>query len=109
MLWVEVWGNYIPVIYGVAAALLAMQDSDAEAKAAWDDRMAAVRHGCQAVVDQLAADGDLAGHLDQDSATDLLWTLLSVRNWELLTKDCGWSQEDYIRQVTEAARRTLIA
>ncbi|MGB0506892.1 MAG: TetR/AcrR family transcriptional regulator, partial [Pikeienuella sp.] len=51
--WVEVWGNYIPTIYGIAKALMAMQDSDAEAKAAWADRMQAVRHGCAAAVSAL--------------------------------------------------------
>jgi len=25
-----------------------------------------------------------------------LWMLVSVRNWEMLTHDCGWSQSDYI-------------
>ena len=107
-LWVDVWGNYIPVIYGVAKALLAMKDSDAEARAAWDDRMQAVRHGCKAVVDQLADDGDLMAHLDRQAATDILWMLLSVRNWELLTKECGWSQDDYIRRMTETAERALV-
>ena len=106
-LWVDVWGNYIPAIYGVAKALLAMKDSDTEAKAAWDDRMAAVRHGCAAAVEQLEKDGHLAPHLDRESATDFLWMLLSVRNWELLTKECGWTQETYIWNVTQSAHRAL--
>lgn len=106
-LWVAVWGNYIPTIWGVAKALLAMRDSDAEADAAWDDRMAAMREGCAAAVAQLAVDGALLPGLDQTRATDLLWTLLSVRNWELLTQDCRWSQEDYIDRMTDAALRAL--
>ena len=47
---VEAWGNYIPEIYGVASALIAMQATDEEAGAAWSDRMGAVRHGCEAAV-----------------------------------------------------------
>lgn len=105
---VEAWGNYIPEIYGVAKALMAMQESDAEARAAWADRMQAVRHGCRAAVDALQNDGSLAGDLTPETATDLLWTLLSVRNWEQLRHDCGWSQAQYIATMQRAARQLLI-
>ena len=57
---IAAWGNYIPEIRGMARALMAMADSDAEARAACDDRMAAVRQGCAATVAELARDGQLA-------------------------------------------------
>lgn len=105
--WVDIWGNYIPVIFGVAKALMAMQDSDPEAKAAWDDRMQAVRHGCAAAIDSLQADGHLRAELARDDAVDVLWTLLSVRNWEQLRFDCGWSQDKYIKAMKDLTLRTL--
>ena len=105
--WVRVWGNYIPAIYGVAKALLAMKDSDAEASAAWDDRMDAVRDGCAAAVRQLADDGDLKPGLSEKAATDLLWSLLSVRMWEHLTKDCGWDQDTYLAHIQDLAAHAL--
>lgn len=108
-LWVEVWGGYIPTIHGVAKALMAMEDSDADAKAAWEGRMQAVRKGCAAAVAQLSEDGDLAPRFDQTQATDLLWTLLSVRNWEMLTRDCGWSQDAYIAEMARTAELALTA
>lgn len=106
--WVDAWGNYIPRIYGVGKALMAMMDSDEEAKTAWDDRMAAVRHGCAAAVKQLAKDGDLSPALNQRTATDLLWSLQSVRLWEQLTQDCGWSQKVYITHIQDLAAKALI-
>ena len=106
--WVEAWGNHIPVIYGVAKALLAMKDSDEEAAAAWADRMGAVRHGCAAAVAALAADGKLTEALSQTEATDLLWTLQSVRNWEQLRHECGWSQERYIQTLQVLAMQALV-
>ena len=106
---IDAWGNYIPEIHGVARALLAMKDTDAEADAAWRDRMQAVRHGCAAAVKALKADGDLREGLSVEKATDLLWTLLSVRNWEHLRSDCGWSQRQYIEVMTSSARRLLTA
>lgn len=106
--WIEVWGNYIPSIHGVARALMAMQDHDAEARAAWSDRMAAMRQGCAAAVAALQADGTLKAGLDTTEATDLLWTLLSVRVWEHLRQDCGWSQERYIAVTQDMASRALV-
>lgn len=106
--WVEVWGNYIPKIYGVAKALMAMQDTDEEAAAAWADRMGAVRHGCAAAVRALSDDGVLADGLREEQATDLLWALLSVRGWEQLRFQSGWTQDDYVAQMTTAAMRCLV-
>ena len=105
---VEAWGNYIPEIYGVAKALMAMQETDEEARAAWADRMQAVRHGCRAAVDALREEGRLSEDLTGVAATDLLWALLSVRNWEQLRHGCGWPQERYIGMTLRNARRLLI-
>ena len=105
---IEAWGNYIPEIYGVGKALLAMENTDEEASAAWSDRMQAVRHGCEAAVRGLARDGTLSPDRAADEATDLLWTLLSVRNWEQLVHDCGWSQGLYIDTMQQIARRSLV-
>ncbi len=104
---VQAWGNHIPVVYGGARALMALSDTDAEAQAAWTDRMNAVRHGCAAAVDALIRDGDLRAGLDAKAATDLLWTLLSVRNWVALTQTCGWTQDDYLQETQKLARHAL--
>ncbi len=105
---VEAWGNYIPEIQGVIKALMAMKDTDKEARAAWDDRMQAVRQGCAAAVKALKKDKTLATDLSVSAATDMLWTLLSVRNWEQLTAECGWSQTHYLKQMKRAARMLLV-
>lgn len=105
---VEAWGNYIPEIYGVGSALIAMEDSDEEARQAWADRMRAVREGCAAAVTAIATDGRLATGHTPETATDLLWTLLSVENWERLTHKCGWRQEDYISRITVVTHAALV-
>ena len=107
-LWIETWGNYIPEVYGVAKALQAMKDSDADALAAWDDRMAAVRHGCAAAIAALKRDGALIDTLDETTATDILWSLLSISLWERLRKDCLWSQEAYVAFMHEMATKALV-
>lgn len=104
---VTAWGNYIPKIYGVARAIMAVTDTDAEAAAAWNTRMQDMREGCAAAIRALAEDGTLPPGTDTDQATDLLWTLLSVRNWENLTQTCGWSQACYVATIRGMAMATL--
>lgn len=105
---IDMWGNYIPEIYGVSKALIAMQDHDPEAKQAWQGRMLAVREGCEAAVAALERDKVLSADIAPKQATDLLWTLLSVRTWEQLRIDCNWTQKEYLKQMKLSARRILI-
>ncbi|NMM44109.1 TetR/AcrR family transcriptional regulator [Rhodospirillaceae bacterium KN72] len=106
---VEAWGNYIPEIYGVVQAILAMKDTDPEAATAWADRMRALREGCESAIRDLKRDGTLTPSLTEKEAVDMLWTLLSVRTWEHLRIDCGWPQKRYIAEILSIARKTLLA
>jgi len=106
---IEAWGNYIPEIYGMGRALMAAKDTDDAAAQAWDGRMDAVRQGCKAAVYALQQDNELAATFSTKQATDILWTLLSVRNWEQFTVECGWSQKKYIETITALAKRSLVA
>lgn len=105
---IEAWGNYIPEIYGVAIALMAMSETDDAAKLAWDDRMQAVRHECEATIQALQKDGTLSPKHSATQATDLLWTILSVRNWEQLIHACGWSQQQYIEKMKAVTAELLV-
>ena len=106
---VEAWGGYIPEIHGVSIALRALRNSDKEAAAAWEDRMQAVRHVCEAVVHAISEDGYLKGELTEVAAVDLIWTLLSVENWERLVHECGWSQSVYEQTLKQIAEASLIS
>jgi AcrR family transcriptional regulator len=106
--YIEAWGGYIPEIYGLAKALMAMSDSDAEAASAWNERMEDMREGCAAAINAIKRDKLLSPGLPASQATDLLWTILSVRNWELLTMERGWSQKKYIKTVKTMARRLFV-
>jgi AcrR family transcriptional regulator len=107
-LYIECWGHYIPEIYGVGKALMMARDADEAAAAAWDNRMAAMRDGCRAAIDALHADGNLTSGMTPQEATDALWTLLLVPNWEALTIDCGWSTEQYVDLMKTMAERTFV-
>lgn len=105
---VEGWVAYIPEIYGTAKALLAMQDTDEEARKAWTKRMLDMREGCEAAIVALQNDGTLSPAYSPKDATDILWTMLSVRNWEQMTQQCGWSQAHYAKILKSTARRLFV-
>jgi AcrR family transcriptional regulator len=106
--YVEFWGNYIPEIYGLARALLAARDTDEAVAAAWDDRMGAVYEACRNTIGRLDRDGALAPGWPLDEAADLLWTMLSIRNWESLTVERGWSTSQYVDRMQDLTKRVFV-
>ncbi|NIZ62085.1 TetR/AcrR family transcriptional regulator [Sedimentitalea sp. CY04] len=101
---VAAWGGYIPEIYKIATVLISLSKTDKAAATAWENRMQDMREGCAAAIDALNADGTLSPSFSPDDATDLLWTMLSVSNWEHSTRACGWDQEKYLTVLTLATR-----
>lgn len=106
--YIGAWGDYIPEIYGIAKALLAMSDTDEAADEAWTKRMQDMKEGCEAAIKALKEDKVLSPDHSVQQATDILWTMLSVRNWEQLTRDCGWSQKKYIENLKSLAHRIFV-
>ena len=53
-------------------------------------------------------DKQLTPDYTPEEATDILWTLLSLRNWEQWTKTCGWSHDDYTKRMQAMARRLFV-
>ena len=107
-LYIESWGYFLPEIYGVAKAMLLAQDGDDAAAEAWKDRMLAMREGCHAAIAALDADGTLAKEWQIEPATDVLWTMLCVQNWEHLVNECGWSTQEYVEGIQTMAKRTFV-
>jgi AcrR family transcriptional regulator len=107
-LYIECWGNYIPEIYGVSKALLLTQDTDEAAATAWRGRMMAMRDGCRAAIEALHSDGTLTPGWTPEKATDVLWTMLLVPNWENFSSECGWSTEEYIRWMKFVAEQAFV-
>jgi len=107
--YIAAWGAYIPKVYGMARALMAMKDTDDEAAAAWRDRMGAMRHGCEAAVRSMEAEGQLREGYSIEAATDLLFNLISIPSWESMVQDQCWSEADWLEWTTRAARDMLVA
>jgi AcrR family transcriptional regulator len=106
--WVQIWVDYVPRVHRLAQALLAARASDPAAAAAWDDRMAFLRDGCRRIVSWLEKDGLLARELDIETATDLMWALVSIQVWDALTEERSWTPERYGAQLRSLLRAVLL-
>ncbi|MEP3278061.1 MAG: TetR/AcrR family transcriptional regulator [Stappiaceae bacterium] len=96
-------------IQGMAQALLAIKETDAEARIAWDERMEAIRHGCGAAIDMIESEGRLVQGWTKDVATDLLWSLLSFESWDRLINGCDWKNDEYVAHVQRLAEHGFVA
>jgi len=105
---VEVWGNYIPEIYGIAKALLNIRESDEAAAAAWDGSMGCLRDVCREIIEALDREGVLAPAWSRDEATEMLYTLLSIYNWEQLTIESSWSTAQYVDWMKTLLKRSFV-
>ncbi len=105
--YIRFWGEYLPIIEGIAGAITSMQHEDDAAQAAWSDRMSAMREGCEMAVKALAADGELGDAWTVRTGTDVLTAMLTFETWQHLIHGCGWSQTDYIDRMQRQAMNTL--
>jgi len=105
---VEFWGNYVPEIHGIARALLAARETDKAVAAAWDDRMRVVQEACSDIVGRLQRDGVLAPGWSLDEAGEMLWTMLSIGNWENLTLERGWPVSLYVDRMKVLTKRAFV-
>ena len=89
-----------PALWAVARAMEAVRRTDAAAERAWQDRLHDRLAGCRAIVERLVADGNLRPGIDAATAADLLWTGTSLRMWEDLVLERGWSPGQYEQHVS---------
>jgi AcrR family transcriptional regulator len=105
---VEVWGNHIPEIYGLAKAMLRTRETDEATAAAWDNNMSCLRDVCREIIEAIDHEGILAPEWSRSEAIEMLWTMLSFHNWEQLTIECGWSTAQYINWMKTLLKRTFV-
>jgi AcrR family transcriptional regulator len=105
---VEVWGNHIPEIYGLAKAMLRTRETDEATAAAWDNNMSCLRDVCREIIEAIDHEGILAPEWSRSEAIEMLWTMLSFHNWEQLAIECGWSTAQYINWMKTLLKRTFV-
>ncbi len=88
-----------PLLWPIARVFDAIRRSDADVEKLWQDRLENRLKGCREMVARLSAEKTLRRGLESDAATDLLWTITSLRMWEDLVLQRGWSAELYQEHV----------
>lgn len=102
------WFDFVRRIQPVAHDLVRLRETDPDAAAAWEDRMAELRSGLRSVVRSLHVDGALAPEWSASVAGDVLWATTSVQAYGLLTRDLGWSHTKASKHLRLAAARALL-
>lgn len=102
---VDAWLDYLPVVYPVAIQLESGSLSDADANAAWQDRIFSqgVRMGLDRILGQIAAGGGLVAGQDPSRLADLCLTLQVPSAWRYLVVERGWTADAFVR-----SRHTLV-
>lgn len=105
---VAAWFEHIPRIQPVAQLLAAASQSDPEAKAAWENRMALLRRLSATLAQRLADGGVLAPGWTVAQAADWIWHRTHLDGWRHLVAERGWDAQDYARRVTASLERDLL-
>jgi AcrR family transcriptional regulator len=94
---VDAWLDYLPVVYPVAIQLEAASLSDADADAAWQDRIFSqgVRMGLDRILGRIVAAGGLGTEPDASRLADLCLTLLVPSAWRYLVVERGWTADAF--------------
>jgi AcrR family transcriptional regulator len=96
-----------PDVWAIARALDAVRRTDAEVEKSWQDRLNSRLRGSRAIILRLAADGNLRKGLKPTIAADILWSVTSLRTWEDLVLQRGWSAAQYENRIYNLLLATL--
>ena len=96
-------------IDSVAQVLEAAQYQDEALARAWRNRMHGRRAHSLTIVQRIADEGRLAEGWTVDAAADLCYTVTMPGPWRELTRELGWTPEQYSENVTKLLRRSLLA
>ncbi len=105
---VEVWGNYIPEIYSIAKAMLLTKENDEATATAWMGCMSGLRSYCQQTIETIYKEKQLNHNWKIQEAVEILWTYISIHNWEQLTLECNWSNQKFIKNTQTLLHSILL-
>ena len=105
---VDFRARYTPSIYRLAIHVDAARRFDADAEASWQDRMKYRYANSRAIAHRLATEGVLAAGWTEADAADLIWSMTSIRTYEELVIDRGWSLNRYRQRIKAILVGTLV-
>lgn len=102
------YARTVPETYGIATANYAARRSEPAAEEVWQNRTRVRLLAYTRAMAHLAAAGGLAEGWTEQEAADFLFSLLSVRGYETLVLECGWTLERYEERLQAVVHGTLI-
>jgi AcrR family transcriptional regulator len=96
---IETMSWYTAKIDRVAQVTEAGKDQDEALAAAWRDRMGRRQARLRLIVERIAAEGQLAEGWSVEAAAELLYVVTMPGPWRELTRELGWTAEQYTQQL----------
>jgi len=92
----------------VMIALAGAASADPDAAAIWRRNLDDRRRGMTGLAADLAGTGRLRADHDVETAADVLWLAMDVRNYDWLVRQRGWSTERYQRWYVDTVAAALL-
>lgn len=99
--------SYEPKIHGVAMALFRLGATDADVRAAIDDRMQHRRQGILQIVKRLSSAGLLRAEWSAGEVADALWEASTPFSFETLVVERGWKPARFAEWLVWLSRSFL--
>lgn len=93
MQFLDIWLDYLPIIYPVGIELDAASLSDPDAAAAWNSRIkTGLLDGLKMILSRISRSGGLANSWTAEDAAVWIWSLVHPVQWRLLVVEHGCPQ-----------------
>ena len=99
-LWVSLQARNNPSVWPVARSLEVVRRTDEAAEQGWQDRSKHRLELCRQIVTRMYNDRVLKKRVTPEVATELLWSVTSLRAWEELVLERGWTASQYEQHIT---------
>lgn len=93
----------------VMLALASAATADADAAAIWHKNVSERRQGMTMFAGELATTGQLRPDHTIETATDVLWLAMDVRNYDWLVRQRGWTVERFRRWYVDTVAAAILA
>jgi hypothetical protein len=99
---------YTAKIDRVTQVLESSQYQDEALATAWRNRMGRRQLHIRSIVERIAAEGRLAAGWSVDAAVDLIYVITMPGAWRELTRELGWTPEQYTQHLTRLVQSALL-
>lgn len=106
--WVETISWYSAKIDAGTKVLEAAQYRDEAMSAAYRNRMDRRQGLLRAIIDRIAGEGSLAEGWTQEDAAQLAYAVTLPSVWRELTRELGWTAEEYADRIWKLVERALV-